>query len=226
MARHIVILISVLVLAGPLRAEDITGQVRFLGKLPPPQKFTLTDGGTLVHHDLVVGKEKGLRDVVVLLENAPAAPKLAQAKPVLMDQKDMVFVPRVIAVQHGRPVQFSNSDLYNHSVMTASTIPENELNTFITPGKPYEHTFVTQKHPIQVGCSLHPWMRAWIFVCSHPHFAVSDEQGRFRIPDVPSGRYSVWFRHPDTGMQERRTVDVRNGRRTETVVDWRELPTK
>jgi plastocyanin len=58
-------------------------------------------------------------------------------------------------------------------------------------------------------------------VLPHPWAAVSDEQGRFTISDVPPGKYTLWLRHPDTGMQERRAVEVRAGQTTKVEVEWR-----
>lgn len=50
----------------------IEGQVRYFGKVPPPKRILTTDGGSILHSDLIVDpKTKGLRHVVVVLENAP-----------------------------------------------------------------------------------------------------------------------------------------------------------
>jgi plastocyanin len=203
----------------------ISGVVRFTGKVPPLRDVTVTDGRTLSLRDLVVdSKSNGLRDVVAALEDAPAQPRLRDAEPVLVDQRDMLFLPHVVAVQHGQAVRFENSDLFNHSVMASSTMPENQFNVFVSQGKPVEHTFAVQRHPVQIGCSLHPWMRAWVFVFPHPWFSVSDPKGRFTIRDVPAGTYTLWLRHPDSGLQERRHVLVTPGKTTELTVEWTGAP--
>jgi plastocyanin len=202
----------------------IAGVVRYIGTVPPPEVILTTDGSTTRHSDLVVDpKTKGLRYVVAVLENAPAQPKVTKAKPVLVDQRDMVFVPRVVAVQHGQAVSFDNSDSCNHSVMASSTVPANQFNVFVSNGKPYEHSFEAQKHPLQIGCSLHAWMRAWVYVVPHPWFAVSDESGRFQINEVPPGKYTLRLRHPDTGHQERREVEVQAGKPLELTIEWRKV---
>jgi hypothetical protein len=54
----------------------------------------------------------------------------------------------------------------------------------------------------------------------HPWFAVSDAQGRFTIERVPPGKYTLWLRHADTGLQERRTVEVRAGQKVDVSVEW------
>jgi plastocyanin len=202
-------------------AGAVTGVVLFTGKVPPPMDIITTDGSRIKHSDLVVDSNtKGLRHVMAVLEDAPAMPKLQKADAVLLDQRDMVFLPRVVAVQHGQAVRFENNDLFNHSVIASSMVKDNEFNLFVAPSKPHEHVFALQKHPIQVGCSLHPWMRAWVYVVPHPWFAITDEKGKFTIERTPPGTYTLLLRHFDTGKLERRQVDVTSGKKTELKIDW------
>lgn len=202
----------------------IAGTVRFTGEVPPPKKITTVDGGSILHSDLLVDpKTKGLRYVVALLEDAKRQPKLKEAKPVTVDQRDMAFIPRVVAVQYGQAVSFDNSDLFNHSVMASSKVPANQLNVFVSPGKPLEHVFQPQARPILIGCALHAWMRAWVIVVEHPWFAVSDAQGRFRIENIPPGKYTLSLRHPDTGRQEKRTLEVSAGKTAAVTIEWAKI---
>jgi plastocyanin len=211
----------------PSATGAITGTVRFLGKVPPDKDIPVTDGGMIKHNDLVVDpKTKGLRYVVLMLENAPAQPKIKQAKPVVVDQREWIFIPRVVAVRHGQAVRFENSDLANHSVMSASTVPANQINVIAAPGQPVEHVFEVQKLPVQIGCSIHAWMRAWVFVIPHPWFAVTDSQGNFQIADVPPGKYTLWLRHPDTNRQERREITVEPGKKVNLSIEWKEVQAK
>jgi plastocyanin len=215
---------SSLAAEAPKATGTITGVVRFAGKVPPSKKITATDGTTIEHNDLVVdAKTKGLRFVVASLEDAPAQPKVEKAEPIVVDQRDMVFLPRTVAVQHGRAVRFDNNDTCNHSVMASSPLAANQFNVFVLQGKPYDHIFEVQKHPVQIGCSLHGWMRAWVYVVPHPWFAVSDTEGRFTIKDVPPGKYKLWLRHADTGLQERREVEVKAGQTAEVSIEWKEV---
>src|SRR4051812_35702314 len=91
----------------PAQFGTIEGQVRFTGSVPPPTKILTTDGGTLLHNDLIVDpKSKGLRHVAVILESASALAKVDKENTVLIDQRDMVFLPRVIAIRSGQKVRF------------------------------------------------------------------------------------------------------------------------
>ena len=203
------------------KTGSVSGIIRYTGELPEPKKITTADGGTIMHRDLVVHPQsKGLQSVVAVLENAPTQPRLKGAKAITVDQRDMVFVPRVVAVQHGRAVSFDNSDTVNHSVLATSSVAANQCNVFVAPGKPYEHVFDVQNKPVMIGCSLHGWMRAWVYVIPHPWFAVSDERGKFQIPDVPPGKYTLLLRHADTGRQERREVEILAGKNVEVHIEW------
>jgi plastocyanin len=215
------------VAAGPGKAGTVRGVVRFTGERPPARQIPTGDGRITEHHDLVVdAKTKGLRWVVAALEDAPAQPALKGGEPVVIDQKDMLFVPRVIAVQHGRPVRFDNSDQFNHSVTILSAVKENELNVFVTAGQPVTKAFAAEKAPLRVGCALHGSMTAWVYVAPHPWVAVTDEKGAFAIEDVPPGKYRLWLKHPDTGLEERRPIEVRAGQKAEVEVDWKESKPK
>jgi len=218
-------------LAGPAAGEDksgkIQGVVRFTGVVPPAKQIPTGDGATIDHYDLVVdAKSKGLRWVIAALEDAPPQSKLEAGEPVVIDQKNMQFIPRVVAVQHGRPVRFDNSDGFNHSVTTASRIPENEMNVFVTARDPVTKAFAAEKAPIRIGCVLHGHMTAWLYIAPHPWVAVTDEKGAFALTDVPPGKYTLWLKHPDTGLQERKPIEVRAGQTAEVAVEWKESATK
>jgi plastocyanin len=230
--KWVLVVLGVLSLAGVAGGQEKTGTiqgvVRFTGVVPPARQLPTGDGGMIEHHDLVVDpRTKGLRWVIAALEDAPAQPKLeGGGPPVVIDQKDMLFLPRVTAVRHGRPVRFDNSDPFNHSVTIFSAVKENELNVFVTARDPVTKAFAAEKAPLRIGCALHGSMTAWLYVAPHPWAAVSDEKGAFVLKDVPPGKYTLWLRHPDTGLQERRSVEVRVGQKVEVAVEWKEAKPK
>lgn len=219
-------LVMLAVASGLAQAQTgaIVGTVRYVGIVPPSQRVTLTDGQVILHNDIVVdARSKGLRDVVVMVDWKKPALADADAKPVVVDQRDMLFVPRVVSVQEGRKVRFENNDLYNHAVGAQSVLRENTFNVTTPAGRPYEHTFKWQKNPIPIGCVLHPWMRAYVMVVQHPYHAVTDAQGKIRIPDVPAGKHTLVLIHPNTNHRATVEIEVRAGKTTEVAVAWKEL---
>jgi plastocyanin len=223
---HVILVLLVIAGEGPIawpqssRAGAIAGTIRYLGEVPPSQRILTSDGATIVHNDIVVHpKSKGLRDVVAVLEWKEKIPADAKAKPVVVDQREMVFVPRLVTAREGQTVRFDNSDMCNHIVQSASIHAENLFNRT----SPYEHKFKAQKNPIPIGCPLHPWMRAWVMVLPHPYHAVSDAQGKFRIEQVPAGKHTLLLIHPDTNYRETVHVEVQPGKTAEIALDWSKL---
>lgn len=200
---------------------SLRGVVRFLGDVPPDQKILTTDGATILHNDLVVDpKTKGLRFVVVHLEKAPAHAALARKERVQVDQRDMLFLPRVVAIQQGQMVRFENNDLCNHCVRGNSLEMANVFNAVTPPGQPFDFNFKAHKHPTLIDCPIHAWMKAYVFTFDHPFFAVTDAKGAFEIRNLPPGKYDLVFRHADTGMRETRVVDL-SARGADVVVEWK-----
>jgi plastocyanin len=208
----------------PPKTGELLGTVRFTGKVPEPKKVATTSGTQLEYPVEVDPNTQGVLNAVVMLEDAPPQPKLKTDKPVIVDQKDERFVPRVVAVQYGRVVRFDNSDNINHSVEASSLVEANQFNRIAGPGFPVEQVFEPQKPPVMIGCSLHPWMRAWVYVVQHPWFAVTDKNGRFTIANVPPGSYQLLVAHADSNLRERRAVEVKAGQTLKIDVNWNKLP--
>ncbi len=196
---------------------SVSGMIAFRGEVP---KSTVADDAG-VRRDLISvdSKTGGLKGVVVWL--VPTSANVARVKqgefqPALMDQQDHEFVPRVLAVCAGQPVRFTNSDPANHNVRTAATERTNQFNVFTGADGSYTHRFAPQPEPIRIGCDIHPWMRAWIYVFDHPFFAVTDERGRFQISRIPAGDYECHIAQPDIRYREQRRIVLQSGK-THTV---------
>ncbi len=210
--------------AQPPATGTITGTIRYVGVVAPGERVTLTDGQVIVHNDIVVhAKSKGLRDVAVVLDWQEKAPADAKARPVLIDQRDQLFVPRVVTVQEGVKVRFENNDQFNHAVAAQSTLAENTFNVTTPAGQPYEHKFKAQKNPIPIGCSLHGWMRAYVIVTAHPYHAVTGADGKFTLERVPAGKHTLLLMHPDTNYRATAAIEVTAGKTAEVAVEWKAM---
>lgn len=117
----------------------------------------------------------------------------ASTTPVVLDQKGCRYVPHVIGVMAGQPVEFRNSDPTMHNVHPAPTTPGNaEFDISQAPmDGTQQHVFAKPELMIPVRCNNHPWMEAFINVVGNPFFAVSDADGHFEIKGLPPGTYTL-----------------------------------
>ena len=178
-------------------------------------------------------KSKGLAFVVAyLLPSAEGAlPDLhVKAKPsaVHIEQKDLTFIPHVVSVKAGQPVKFTNDDSDNHNVRTVSLDPKNQFNMFTPTDGAYVHRFRADRkqRPVQVGCSIHAWMRAWIYVFEHPFHGVSDRDGKLAIARIPPGKYRLAIRQPDVGFRREQTIEIKPGKMLELQIRFAEKELK
>lgn len=214
-------LLLAVVLTTRLAAADteygrITGTITWSGEVP---RQRLPDNTAVRRKLLTVNRKTGgLQDVLVYLsgEDLPEPPPRHEdpdADPLVFDQENETFVPHLMALRDGQMVTFTNHDNANHNIRTATFDRRNEFNVFTGPNAEYKHTFHAGQRlrPIRVGCDIHGWMRAWIYVFDHPWFAVTNEDGEFEITDVPPGTYTLIFRQPDVGITREQTVTVTAG---------------
>lgn len=85
------------------------------------------------------------------------------------------------------------------------------------PIRPY-HEYRDETGIIVVKCNPHPEEKAFVLVFNHPYAAVSTEDGRFSIPDVPAGKHEVWVWRVGAGNKWR-TVDFKDKEPTEVVIE-------
>jgi len=131
-----------------------------------------------------------LRRSVVYLESAPrGAFEPSDAGRAVMDQRNETFVPHVLAITAGTTVDFPNSDRIYHNVFSLSKTKSFDLGRYAV-GRSKAIRF-DRPGIVRVFCDIHSHMNAFILVFSHPFYAMTDTEGRYRIDDVPPGAYSV-----------------------------------
>lgn len=135
-------------------------------------------------------------DVVLSLEPAAKTALPAPAAHAAMDQKNLVFVPHVLAVQKGTTVDYLNEDNVEHNVSSPSTCCAFDLGQ-AGKGVSKSHTF-DQAGAAVLLCKLHPDMAAYVVVVGSPWFttvhlltnaAERKQSAEFSIAGVPPGAY-------------------------------------
>jgi plastocyanin len=130
---------------------------------------------------------KPIQHAIVWLD-APGAPAFVQTRKVVLDQRNLDFNPRVLAIRVGTTVEFPNSDKVFHNVFSFRDGKKFDLGMYpVGTSKP----IVFDKPGLsRIFCNIHPHMAAYVMAVDTPYFAVSDESGAFTISGVPPGSYT------------------------------------
>jgi plastocyanin len=188
----------------------ITGTIKFARKAPPRIEIDMAQDPACSlssdpnYSEQYMVKDGKLQNVFVYVKDG-LGNKLypAPSTPVQLDQKGCRYVPHVIGVMIGQPVEFTNSDPTMHNIHTTAETPANpEIDISQPPkGGTTQKVFAKPELMIPVRCNNHPWMNAFINVSPNPFYAVSDENGNFTIRGLPPGTYTLVADHEVLGQQ-------------------------
>jgi plastocyanin len=129
---------------------------------------------------------KPVRYAVVWLE-APGAPP-SPAQKVVLDQRNLAFVPHVLAVRVGTIVEFPNNDKVFHNVFSFRDGKKFDLGMY--PKGAVKRLNFDRPGLARLFCNIHPNMAAYVLAVDTPYFAVSSEEGAYTIASVPAGTYT------------------------------------
>jgi hypothetical protein len=171
-----------------------------LSKEPACAKIHVSD--PLFPENVVTGPGNSLRNVVVYISAGNAGNAPPPANPALYDQQGCHYTTHILAFRVGQEVKISNNDPFSHNIHPLARI-NREWNKIQPPGTPpfsysYEH-----EEFIPIKCNIHPWMQWYFVVLRTSHFAVTGDDGRFALPDLPPGHYTVTAWHETYGTQSR-----------------------
>ena len=202
----------------PATTRTVSGRVVFAGKAPAREVIKMssdpscvTSGGQKpLDNAVLVAADGALQNAFVYLKTGldPAYAFPTPSTPVVLDQKGCFYVPRVLGLRVGQPLEMANTDPTFHNVH-ALPKENREFNHGLAPGiAPMRHTFTTPEVMVRFKCDVHGWMEARVGVMSHPFFAVTGADGSFSLAGVPPGTYTVEAWHEVFGT---RTAEVTVG---------------
>jgi plastocyanin len=221
--------------APPAATGSIRGMVGVSGAITvtaPPAAATIdmsgdrycsqANAGRQVLDRAVVADAQGrLANVVISIRNGAAAGAGGSAsdEPVVLDQQNCEYTPRVVAMRVNQPIIIRNSDATLHNVHVHA-----RSNREFNIGQPLKgsesrRTFSAAEVGIHVTCDIHGWMHGAIAVFDHPYHDVSSADGSFSIDALPPGTYVVDAWHETLGVQER-SVTVEAGATAEVSFEF------
>jgi len=203
-----------------LFAEESRGTLRgrfvYDGEAPERKKVLVTKDKEicgalgLQTEQLVVSEDGGIADVILWArtKNLPEPEGLTKGVTVELDNKGCRFEPHVATMRPGDTLKVKNSDPTAHNTQISFTA-NSPFNEGIAVGgvkelKPRK----AERYPVDVSCSIHPWMRSYLLVQDTPYVAVTDANGNFEIKDLPAGvelEFQVY--HPKSKQIKKVTQD-------------------
>lgn len=182
----------------------ITGKISLDGTPPPAKPVEMSSklecaqvhgANPPLADNLIAGAEKGLKDCFVYIKKGLEAHKFEPpAEPAVIDQKGCMYAPHVFAMMVQQDLKVVNSDPFMHNIKVNDN---NAFNLSQVAGAQPEikkKWFKKELVPVTVQCDVHSWMRSYVCVVRHPYFAVTKEDGKFEIKNLPPGKYTlaVW----------------------------------
>lgn len=185
-----------------IQAESIYGKIELSGKGADKAKI----------EDTIVFYEPNIKVKV-----AP----LAQPHKILMKKK--AYHPRVSAIPVGSQVQISNYDSILHNAFSPSKPNQFDLGLYgKSEGKThrFEHTGV-----VRIFCNVHFHMVAYTLVLDTPFYTKANENGEYRLDNIPAGEGRLTFWHERT-KRVVKTIQVhaKQEHNAELIVSKRRVP--
>lgn len=119
--------------------------------------------------------------------------------PVKLDQHGCRYLPHVLGVRTGQPLQIVNSDDTLHNVHAMPEVNQSFNYGQGLKGMSNTRTFTAREVMVPFKCDVHNWMHAYVGVLDHPYFAVTQDGGKFELKDLPAGTYTVEAWHEKLG---------------------------
>jgi hypothetical protein len=188
---------------------------------------------TVTTRHYVTSTNGGLANVLVEIKGANNQ-RARKTEPVPLLIHRAQYEPYVIGVQTNQPIHLRNLDPLLHTAIVfppagsrnrargvaigsaAAGAPATRERLWARVlrrirGKPAplpagvsELRFPVADTFVRLKCDTHPWKYGYIAVLDHPYFAVTDENGRFSLPPLPSGTYLIEARHLRAGTNSQR----------------------
>lgn len=123
---------------------------------------------------------------------------------IVLDNNGCMFSPPVLKARAGQTITVTNSDQCGHNA-NFNFLNNAGVNPLIAQGGSAEVKIeVSEPAPIEVNCSIHPWMKAHIIITEHPFVGISDDNGEIVIEGLPVGKvtFKAWHQYSIKSIDE------------------------
>ena len=175
------------------------------------------------------------RDVVVYLEDIEKGKAFASFRTPRVEAMDCRFLPFTTVVREKQDVVVVNMDPVMHDIQAYETSQLGPRVLFNVPlpmnqqhprdlkdrsdaalyhkhlaGEPMKQLVGLTKgrRVFVMQCGFHAYMESWGLAVENPYYAITDQDGRFEIGDIPPGTYKMLVWHPYLGGTKEQTITI------------------
>ncbi|MCI0335383.1 MAG: ankyrin repeat domain-containing protein [Planctomycetes bacterium] len=148
---------------------------------------------------LIVGEDRGIANVIVWVrsKDVPVPPRRGPLPPATVRAAPDRFKPHVLAFWNASPLVWVNEAGAGVNFNLSSGIQANQA---LMDGQRVE---IDVKRPLPIPypltSNIQPWFKSYVLPLAHPYFAVTDDDGRFEIKDLPPGEWEFAIWHERSG---------------------------
>jgi len=144
-----------------------------------------------------------LKDVVIWRQVMPPSqndewPREVFEEPVKMTFRGGKLTPRVLAYDARQVIRFVNEDEVPTNIVW-NPLAGNSFNRLLKAGESFEYKLAPQRLPYSLQSNLHPNQSVFLFPCPHDYFTTSDENGKFHLKHLQTGKWEFRLWHPEHG---------------------------
>ncbi len=193
-----------------LGTATVSGVAKFSGK--PPRRRPIDMSGKqecakihsepVLDESIILGEEGALANVFVWVKKGLKGWDFpTPSEPVVLNQQGCMFHPHVQGVQTGQDILIRNSDPVTHNIHAFPN--RNNPFNFSQAKQGAEETqqFRRRDVMVKIKCDVHTWMNGYLGVVDHPFFVTTGEDGKFELPKLPPGEYTIEAWHEEFGAQ-------------------------
>jgi plastocyanin len=181
----------------PLKAGTIIGHVHAEGKAGTDDNNAASAGEYSNRKYEFVQKVDyaDMHDFVVFIEGPVATNSMPSTNIVSVTtprvvQHGAMFTPHILPIMVGTTVEWPNNDDIYHNVFSSSDAKQFDLGLY--KGNPQDKRVTFDKTGrVDVFCSIHQNMHCIILVLDNPYYSSTDDDGNYKIPNVPPGIYKL-----------------------------------
>ncbi|WP_447970904.1 carboxypeptidase-like regulatory domain-containing protein [Nitrospira sp. M1] len=170
-----------------------------------------------------LGNEHRMANAIIYIKDIET-PAPRESRTTTVKARDCRFTPYIERLRTGDHLTFQNWDPVLHKLEVFQATAQGGRLLVRQDLKPHGHsrksdflqtgtTGLHQSGPaiqhtvntpgvLFIRCEYHSYMQGWAIALSHPYSATSNAEGKFTIPNVPPGSYTLIIWHP-VGQTER-----------------------